>query len=342
MADLRNIKGVEIFETGTWNGDRYTHKDLELMVEAFKETKDKIKPHVKLGHNEDQFLLRNDGLPAAGWIEHVFIKGSKLMADIGGIPDKIFELLRKGAYKKISAEIFWDIEIGGKVHKRMISAIAFLGADTPAVTSLSDILAQYGIKDYDSIKSYINENNEYTIKQYEFNQEPSKMEKTEREIELETLLKASQDENTTLTGQLDENKTSITDLETKNETLATENTSVVAEVVKFKSEKEDAQLDTKIAEIKNISPSMRPFVKALLGETKKEYTLDKKEYAKIDLVTEILKLHESNVSVNLDDNSEKNNGNVNDEKELMKKYAKNNNLDMDKDFEKIYRNYKKK
>ena len=117
---------------------------------------------------------------------------------------------------------------------------------------------------------------------------------------------------------------------------------VVAEVVKFKSEKEDAQLDTKIAEIKNISPSMRPFVKALLGETKKEYTLDKKEYAKIDLVTEILKLHESNVSVNLDDNSEKNNGNVNDEKELMKKYAKNNNLDMDKDFEKIYRNYKKK
>ena len=45
------IKGVEIFSTGTHNGDEYTEEDLEQIVTAFKELD--YKPAIKVGHTKD-------------------------------------------------------------------------------------------------------------------------------------------------------------------------------------------------------------------------------------------------------------------------------------------------
>jgi hypothetical protein len=45
-----NLKGVEIFSAGTWNGDKYTVDDLHGIVEAFNETKGGVQPYLKLGH----------------------------------------------------------------------------------------------------------------------------------------------------------------------------------------------------------------------------------------------------------------------------------------------------
>lgn len=143
-AELKELKGVEIFATGKWNGDLYTQDDLKEIVESFPKLKQTLQPYVKLGHNESQPLLAKDGLPAAGWIENVYIQGNKLLADIKDMPSAIYELVKNKAYKRISSEIYWNLkDFAGNVHKRALKAIALLGGDTPAVGSLADVQALY-------------------------------------------------------------------------------------------------------------------------------------------------------------------------------------------------------
>ena len=133
----------EVFAVGDWKGDKYGTKDLDEIVKGFDETKDALKPYVKLGHNDGQNLAQKDGLPAVGWIENVRRQGKKLLVDIKNVPKKIYELIKTGAYKRVSSEIFFNLDINGKKYPKLLKAVAFLGGDTPAVTSLDDILALY-------------------------------------------------------------------------------------------------------------------------------------------------------------------------------------------------------
>lgn len=92
MPESFKIQGVEIFSVGNWNGDDYTHDDLYEMVRAFDDNKVGARPHLKLGHDDKQELIQRDGMPAAGWIEKLYVVGDKLVADFSDIPKKIFEL----------------------------------------------------------------------------------------------------------------------------------------------------------------------------------------------------------------------------------------------------------
>jgi len=103
---LHSINGVEVFASGKWNGDHYTNEDLDEMVKAFNDTGHKIKPFLKLGHNDEQKLLATDGLPSAGWVSNLRRIGDKLVADFVDIPKKIFELISNKAFRKVSSEIF--------------------------------------------------------------------------------------------------------------------------------------------------------------------------------------------------------------------------------------------
>ena len=143
-SDLMSIDGVEIFATGTHNGDKYTIADLKDIEQNFVKLKNTLQPYVKLGHNNEQELLQKDGLPAAGWLKHVYVKGEKLLADIIDMPKTIYELVKNRAYKRISSELYWNFkDSAGSIHKRALKAISLLGGDTPAVGSLSDIQALY-------------------------------------------------------------------------------------------------------------------------------------------------------------------------------------------------------
>lgn len=140
---LYEIKGCEIFATGTWHGDKYSEEDLDHMVEAFPLVG--YRPPVKLGHTEKQKLLKDSGLPAAGWIEKIYRNGKKLLADISSIPQKVYELIEKKAYDRISAEVYWDFDdtVNKKKWPRVLKAIALLGAEVPEVTTLDSISALY-------------------------------------------------------------------------------------------------------------------------------------------------------------------------------------------------------
>lgn len=140
-----SIKGVEIFASGTWNNDKYTDKDLDTIVNTFQSTKELLKPYLKLGHSENQQLLAEDSLPAAGWISNVYRKGSKLLADFQDIPAKVYELIKKRAYARVSSEIFVNMKVNGKRYPYALKAVALLGGETPAVQTLDDVHALYAV-----------------------------------------------------------------------------------------------------------------------------------------------------------------------------------------------------
>lgn len=140
-----NIPNVEVFATGDWNGDTYTQKDLDEMVAASQELP--LDNPVKIGHVKDGKFIpitKDFAAPAVGWVENLRRVGTSLYGDLMHVPKKVAELIESKAYRKRSAEIYWDYKgQDGKVYPRVFKALAILGADMPAVTTLDDCIALY-------------------------------------------------------------------------------------------------------------------------------------------------------------------------------------------------------
>jgi acylphosphatase len=148
-----NLNGVEIFSTGIWNGDRYSEKDLDAMIENFDDVG--FEPPVKLGHNEEQSELR-DGQPALGYISKIYKVGSKLVADFKELPKKVYDAIKRGNYKRVSSEIYWNYKANGSTFNRVLKAVALLGADIPAVTNLESIEGLYSNMGTGEVKYHYN------------------------------------------------------------------------------------------------------------------------------------------------------------------------------------------
>lgn len=149
-----DIAGVEILSVGSWHGQgcpadgcTFTTDDLDKIVTAHNATVGTLRPPVKLGHDDDQKLLQADGYPAAGWVTNVRRTGEKLIADLVGVPKKIAELIDAGAYRTRSVELDGNIDIGGTTYDIVLTGLALLGADLPAVQSLADITKLYATLD---------------------------------------------------------------------------------------------------------------------------------------------------------------------------------------------------
>lgn len=296
QKELYSIQGVEIFSAGTWNGDEYTMEDLHGMVYAFDKHKHAVRPFLKLGHDENQKLLQNDGLPAAGWIDKLYVKGEKLCADFCDIPKKIFELISNKAYRKVSSEIYWNTKIGQDFHKHLLGAVALLGADTPGVMNLSDILAMYKAMGYQELKSYASLDR-VDIKLCEYAETINKQE-DKMSTEQDEVLKKLEVEN-------EELKKFKTEVEAKKIDEQKKIDDLEAELARFRKEADEAKLEKFCLELKTeklITPAMEPLVKEFLGPDKKEYALNDKKLSKEELLKEMLKLYSAK-DVNLVENS---------------------------------------
>lgn len=123
------IRDVEIFSTGTHNGDEYTEQDLDDMVSAFGSLD--YKPALKIGHVKDK-----PGDPAFGYVENLRRIGTKLVADFSSMHDSVVEAIRKRSYNRVSSEIYFNFKRGEKTYRRALKAVALLGAEVPAVANL--------------------------------------------------------------------------------------------------------------------------------------------------------------------------------------------------------------
>ena len=133
---------AEIFSTGTWNDETFTVQDLEEIAGNFQRLKSHLKPPLKFGHDDNQTLLgQADGDPALGWVEQLRVNGNRLLATFVGVPAVVYEAIKSQRYRRVSAEIYFNLRRNGKDLGKALKAVALLGADLPAVTNLEDLTA---------------------------------------------------------------------------------------------------------------------------------------------------------------------------------------------------------
>lgn len=130
---------AEIFAAGTWNKTwKFTSKDLRDIVANFDALADNHKVPLKFGHNEQQPFT--DGQPALGWVTKVWVNDDdKLMARFDHVPTVVKKAFDAKLYRHVSVELDVDVEHRGKKYKYVLSAVALLGADIPAVNTLKDL-----------------------------------------------------------------------------------------------------------------------------------------------------------------------------------------------------------
>lgn len=133
IAHYATLPGVEVFATGTHNGDKYGIADLDDMVTAFGALD--FKPAIKAGHTE------TPGMQALGYIDNLRRVGDKLVGDFVDVPDTVFEQIRNKAFNRVSSEVYWNLDRAGKTFKKALKAVALLGAEVPAVAGLKPLAA---------------------------------------------------------------------------------------------------------------------------------------------------------------------------------------------------------
>lgn len=143
------IRNLEIFAAGSWttsNGTKVTISDSDIgeIVNNFNALQgtNVVKPHLKLGHQDAQkWFGQKTGIPTLGWIDKVWQVGSKLYADISHVPNSLIDLIQQKRYHNVSAEIFPKdvIEYEGKKIGPVLSAVAILGTEMPAVKDLAGL-----------------------------------------------------------------------------------------------------------------------------------------------------------------------------------------------------------
>lgn len=147
MAEpLHEIRGVEIFRVGKWNGDDYSAGDLAAMADAFHQVG--FSPPLKLGHTS------TDGDRAYGWVRSLRLSGEKLVADLCDVPASLYRVIRERGYDAVSAEIFWNLERNGKKFARVLKAVALLGAEPPAVSDLAPLRSRVLQTRAETMRSY--------------------------------------------------------------------------------------------------------------------------------------------------------------------------------------------
>lgn len=235
------LRDREIFASGTHNGIKIEDKDLDDIVTAAKEMD--FRPAIKMGHNDDV------GAPAFGYVENIRRVSNKIIADFVDLPQEIYDAIKSKRFERVSAEILLGFKRAGKTYRKVLGAIALLGAEIPGVSGLKP-LHQFGTTEYDG-KLLTNDR--------------SKFKMTEEEVKA---LKAQLDALTAQNKTLQDNFAAINaDADATKKRLA-----ATADELEVERKKHIARdIDAKVGSV--TIPAFRGSIKALyqavmLGETK--------------------------------------------------------------------------
>lgn len=143
---LATVANVEVLEVGTWAASTgvftVTQDDLAAAVAAFDDP-GYSRPPVKLGHIDPRF----DGEPALGRLinPRLSADGMTLVVDIAGVPGWLADIMADAfPGRSIEAQYNLSTQTGSK-HKFALTALSLLGVQAPAVSTLADIAARFGM-----------------------------------------------------------------------------------------------------------------------------------------------------------------------------------------------------
>jgi hypothetical protein len=125
-GSLMDEMEVEIFRAGDY-GDKGTWGERELEAIAADYDPALHEAPVTMDHAQSG--------PALGWVASVRKVGDRLVARLRKLNDRLLDLVRQGAFKKRSVELYPSFEETGRPYLR---AVSFLGAAAPEVKGLAD------------------------------------------------------------------------------------------------------------------------------------------------------------------------------------------------------------
>lgn len=134
------IDDVVLLKVGTWNGEPFTLTDLKGIQKAYEEFALVLSIPLKFGHNDEQPMT--DGEPRIGTVESVRVQDGKLIANFINLPEIVHAAISQNLYTQVSVELDADVVYKGKRYDWVLTGLALLGADLPAVNGMAD-LAQY-------------------------------------------------------------------------------------------------------------------------------------------------------------------------------------------------------
>jgi hypothetical protein len=143
MADkLPDKFEAEILSVGVWNGIKITREMLSQIVDNFTKFKSEIRSPLKLGHESkvNNKELKG-GQPALGEVSNVKLSGEKLIASFKDVPEIVMEAITKKLFKRVSSELILNFKKGKEVFGSVLTGVAILGSEIPAVKNLKDLQA---------------------------------------------------------------------------------------------------------------------------------------------------------------------------------------------------------
>jgi hypothetical protein len=136
------LRDVHCFMAGDWQGERYDVSDLDEIVDNFRRFSAGPRPLLEvpfvIGHEEDQPLT---GVPAVGWVRSLRRDGADLYADVEQLFPSIAKLVERGAYTRVSPEIYPPDHLPEGVPARghMMRRLSALGGELPHIKQLDPL-----------------------------------------------------------------------------------------------------------------------------------------------------------------------------------------------------------
>ena len=119
------MKFYEVLKTGTYPQGKFSKKDLEQIASNYDPKF--CEAPVTIDHIQSG--------PAFGWVDNVKAENDKLKVSFKDVPEEFEKEVNAGKYKKVSVELYKNLE--GKGH--YLKAVSFLGAAIPQVKGLEPI-----------------------------------------------------------------------------------------------------------------------------------------------------------------------------------------------------------
>lgn len=127
------MKFFEVFKAGNYPQGKFTKAEVEELAKNYDPSF--CEAPITLDHEQKG--------PAYGWVENLKEDGGVLKATFKDLSDDLKEFVNQGKYKKISIEIYRELE--GK--KPYLKAVSFLGASIPQVKGMKSVEFKEGESD---------------------------------------------------------------------------------------------------------------------------------------------------------------------------------------------------
>lgn len=125
MEIYKRMKFFEVFKAGTYPQGKFTKKEIADIAKNYDPQF--CEAPITIDHKQSG--------PAYGWVDKVVAENDKLKVSFKDIPEEFEKEVNSGKYKKVSVELYRNLEGKGAYLK----AVSFLGAATPQVKGLEPI-----------------------------------------------------------------------------------------------------------------------------------------------------------------------------------------------------------